>query len=136
MLVDLEALQAQARERGGELSFRKLLKGIAHGCPVEQAVCFVTRATAPSVRRSLTAAGFALREHETATEAQAAMAEAALSVRWPIDALVLAPLGARLESHVDELAGGGFRIEVASFDGTAPSGAVARRLGPGCLFVP
>jgi hypothetical protein len=136
ILVDLDALQTEASQRGGELSFHKLLRCIAGDARVVRAVCYLVHGTAVATKRALRTTGFELQEYATAAEAEAAMQQAATQTDWAVDTLVLLPMTAGLAGRIDEFVRASIRIEAASFDGTARSGLPARQLGRGCLFVP
>lgn len=135
VFVDLDALQDQARQQGGEVAFRKLLRAAAGTRKVTAAVCYHGTTTTAGTLRALQAAGFELRP-VTAEQAAAAMVADAAGAIARADVLVLAPCrsdGLRLR---DEPGAGDLRIEAASFDGNAPSGTIARPLGRECLFLP
>jgi hypothetical protein len=134
VVLDFDALCAEARARGGEVSFRKLLRSLADNRPVVHATCFVDAATRPSTRQALLASGFTVVTKDERTSE--VLAEQALGLAARVDALVLAPASPVAGHLLDQLAATGIRLEAASFDGTAPSGTEARRLGRECMFIP
>lgn len=136
VLVDLDALQAEAQESGGELSFRKLLRSIAADRPVVRAICYSERSTPEGAGRPLIASGFELRSDLQPATAAVALAVDAMALASRVDAVVLAPMSAPLAPLLEALRSQGLGIEVASFEGAAPAGTQARRLGRECLFVP
>ncbi len=136
VFLDLEALQAEARRQGGELAHRKLLRATAGDRQVVQAVCYLTAATPMSTRRVLTALGFEVRVAPAGQPALVPSVEDLRRAAGRADTLVLAPVSAATAAELDHGNELGSRIEAITFDGTAPSGAVPRRLGREYLFRP
>src|SRR5262249_46975737 len=134
ILLDFAALSAEAQRQGGELSFRKLLRGIAGDRPVIRALCFLGAGAPATAAAALAASGFEVLSHGDGETAAVTMAVEAMALAPRIDVLVLAPAGRTMASLVQVLSSRGLQIEAANFDGTAPAGTVVRRLGRECIF--
>lgn len=135
ILVDLEALQQEAQRAGGELAYRKLLRGVLGDRTLIRAICYV--GTAPhSGAQALVASGFEIAPASDAAAMAMAMAVDAMAMASRIDVLVLAPGNRALPVLVHALRGLGIRVEAAGFEGDAPADTIGRRLGRECVFVP
>ena len=136
VLIDLAALQEQARELGGELAFRKLLKAIANNRTLFAAVCYVVDDETAAAHGPPPTSALAVQRHPDAQTAAVAMTVDAMEMAGNIDTVVLAPMPPTLRPLLAALAARGVRVEVASFSGRAPSDTEPRPLGNNCLFVP
>jgi hypothetical protein len=136
ILLDFDALSRQAQEQGGELSFRKLLRGIAGDRPVIRATCYLGKTTPNTARQALAASGFTVQVCDDDDATAQAIGVEALALAARVDALVLAPATRVLPAVLQDLDRAGVRLEAAGFDGLAPAGVASRRLGRDCIFVP
>ncbi|HEX5052020.1 MAG TPA: hypothetical protein VFZ65_09630 [Planctomycetota bacterium] len=129
VLVDLDALQADARALNAELTMHRLRAGLGGDRPVVRAVGFVTRAaTAPN--------GFELVVTGADLGGGIQFAATALGLLASAPCLVMAPPSPAIRQLAEVLRGAGHRIELAGFVDKADAGKDVRRLGRDCLFVP
>ncbi len=128
ILIDLAALQAEAREQGGELAVHRLRAGLANGAPVQAAVCFApANARAPSGFEVVSASGHLIDGVQFTARAFALAAEASLVLAPATPAMLALAVALRQQGHAVELAG---------FVARDDDGRPTRRLGRDCLFVP
>lgn len=130
VLVDVAALMQQARDCGGELSFRRLRKALLGHDHLVLGLAFVTPDVPPSGRGALAAAGFALRECADAAAASAGLLAATADVPADAERLVLAGL-ARGTAPA-----GGPAAERAGFRTAVDGDGGDLLLGADCMFVP
>jgi hypothetical protein len=140
VLIDLEALAAEARAAGGELAFGKLLQRVAHRRHLIRAIAYAEPTLARHSATTLRGSGIELREVASAAELPVALAVDAMALAGRIDGLVLAPDADRVGPLATALRAQGIRVETASF--TAARGAADDRvqaqhtLGAESLFAP
>lgn len=128
ILVDLLALQAEARGQGGELALHRLRGGIVGDRACSQAICYAPRGITPPN-------GFELRPNED-NVGGIGLAAAALELASSGAELVLAPPSPAIRQLAAALRKAGHRIELAGFAPPVDDGHPVRRLGRDCLFVP
>lgn len=135
VLIDVEALQQEAEQAGGEISFRKLLRGLATDRKVVAACCLATSNTPKTHLRALAAGGFEVDVLPSANDVPAALLRCTRRVEEQVDLMVLAPAPESLE-FVEELAAelGEGRLELTGFQSAADGRH--RSLGRECLFIP
>lgn len=127
ILVELGELEADARNHGGEVLYKRLLSSLGNGREVRKAICIAGPA-------SRTPAGFEVQANDggAATGVRFAAAAVEASTRGPV---VLAPASPAIVELAAALARRGAAVEVAGFSltGEVPG---ARRLGRESLFIP
>lgn len=136
VLVNLPALEAEVRRQGGELSFRRLLRGIGGDRPLVRALCLAGEGMAPSAANALASGGFEVQTAGSAAGTLVALAVEAMALAPRVDAIVIAPGSPELLPLVAALRSQGVRVETAGFDEPALAAAAHRRLGRDCVFVP
>ena len=129
LLVDLPALEAEARGRGGELAVTRLRAGLAAGSPIETAVCFASgRGRRPH--------GFEVIDAGDPLTAGIRFAAKATELAARGVHLVLVPASDAMLELARMLRGNGHSIELAGFVSREDDATPTRRLGRECLFVP
>lgn len=129
LLVDLPALQAEARDQGGELAVTRLRSRLAAGLPIETAVCFVAGRGRPPHGFEVIDAGDPLTAGIRFAAKATELANRGLH-------LVLAPASNAMLELARLLRDGGHAIELAGFVTREDDVNPTRRLGRDCLFVP
>lgn len=129
VLVDVAALMQQARDCGGELSFRRLQKALLGHDELVLGLAFVTPDVPPTGRGALAAAGFSLRECADAAAASSAMQAATSEVPADAERVVLAGLARDHAGTAPAAERAGFRSAVDGDRGDL-------LLGTDCMFVP
>lgn len=125
LLVDLEALMAEARERQGEVAMQRLRQGLAGERPVGCAVAFTSgRGPVPK--------GFEVLAGGDAFADGVSLAIRAFQLVGDGSRLVLAPATPAMRRLAAALRQAGHHAELAGFTGAAD----VRALGRDCLFVP
>jgi hypothetical protein len=128
ILVDLLALQAEARGQGGELALHRLRTAMAGDRKCRKAVCYATRGSTPPH-------GFELRSNED-NVGGIGIAAAALELLADGALLALAPPTPAIRQLAAALRKAGHEVELAGFGATDGDNPPMRRLGRECLFVP
>ena len=136
ILMDLDVLQKQAHEAGGELAFLKLIKLLADNRTLCGAFGYTTESSDAGLPPSSSTNGLSVRRCTDKESAAVALTIDAMGMIEELDALVLAPMPPNLQPLLDTLAQRGISVEVASFGGESPEGTQPRSLGSNCLFVP
>lgn len=131
LLVDLDALQHEARQQGGELALTRLGTALAGGRPVHQALSFQAGRRPPVGFESQATDG----QPATAAMRQVAF-DLAKAARSEGSGLVLAPASDALLTLARELRAAGANVELAGFVVRDDDGQPTERLPRGCLFVP
>lgn len=129
LLVDLPALQKEAREQGGELAVTRLRAGLAGSTPVETAICFFSGPGRPPV-------GFEVIDAGDATTAGSRFAAKATELAARGLPLVLAPASDAMVELAHLLRRDGHRIELAGLVVRDDGSTMTRRLARACVFVP
>lgn len=126
VLVDYDALEADARAQGGELVRHRLRQALAGERPVIQAVVFHSGAArAP--------AGFDLERTEPGPAAVGRRSAVARALAGSGRALLLAPATPAMHELAAALRADGHEVQLAGFTAGGPG---IRRLGRDCMFVP
>lgn len=131
VLIDLQALQDEARQQGGELALTRLGAALAAGRPVHQALSFQAGKRAP--------VGFAAQPTDGQAPIsllQKAAFDLAKAARSEGSGLVLAPASDAMLALASELRAAGANVELAGFVVRDDQGQPTERLPRGCLFVP
>lgn len=128
ILVDLLALQAEARSQGGELALHRLRRGVVGDRACTKAVCYAPRGSTPPN-------GFELRPN-TDNVGGIGIAAAALELVADGSLLVLAPPSPAIRQLATALRKAGHQVELAGFLAGSDDVQPMRRLGRDCLFVP
>jgi hypothetical protein len=134
ILLDLTALQDEARHHGGELSYRKLRRGIAGDRDVARAVCLLPADAPEAAAAAMTASGFEPRR--TSGAELAALTTAAGECRSRADVLMVVPATGPMADLVRNQQEQNLPVETAGFADTPIPGVPHRRLGRDCVFVP
>lgn len=127
VVVDLAALEADARSQGGEVLYKRLLMALGNGREVGSALCFAkAEARVP--------AGFEVQPTGSDLESGLRFAAAALTASAH-GIVVLAPASPAIAQLASSLVARGSAVEVVGFTlaGGAPGG---RKLGRDSLFIP
>ena len=133
ILLNVSALESEARALGAEISYRNLRGAIAGHDEVVHAVCFATKDLPEVGRRVLRAHGFAIEDCDDMHSAVEALSGQLAEARWPVDVIVVAGSGPRLDvARRDD----GPEIELAGFGGNGDSRRLHRTLLRNCMFVP
>ena len=128
LLIDLDALHAEARAQRAELALNRLRTGLAAERPVVRAVAFTASACTPPH-------GFEC--IPTAADAAVGGRLSALAFELAQEhTIVLAPASPAMRQVAQSLLDAGHAVELASFAANAVQGREVRRLGRDCLFVP
>lgn len=133
ILLDMSALESEARALGAEISYRNLRGAIAGHDEVVHAVCFATKELPEVGRRVLRAHGFAIEDCDDMRAAAEALSGQLAEARWPVDVIVVAGSSPRLDVARRE---DGPEIELAGFGGNGDSRRLHRTLLRNCMFVP
>lgn len=136
VLVDLEALDAEARTLGGELSFRRLLRGLGGEHTIEGAYCYATAQSRPAAIKALADAGFQVRTVTDDAAMVFAMAVDAMALAGRGGSVVIAPANPGLGPVIDALHRHGVRVVTAGFEPPRITADEHRLLGRDCIFVP
>jgi NYN domain len=115
VLVDLEALAAEARALGGELSFRRLMRTLCGERPVEGAYCYTAAAGSPGMIKALADAGFQVRT-VSGQEMLLDMAVDAMAAAGRSGTVVIAPAAAAVRPLLDVLKRHDVRVVTAGFE--------------------
>ncbi|MBK8100355.1 MAG: hypothetical protein IPK26_24930 [Planctomycetes bacterium] len=135
MLLDLPALQQEARQRGAELSFRKLLPALAGDNRVVAAWCYLPRQTPEIANSAVKAIGFKTRAVTDDNDLSRSLATDVESLPHEVDTIVLAPAGPAQQQLAARLRSDGRNVELAGFL-APPDEQALRLLGRDCVFVP
>ena len=133
ILLNVSALESEARALGAEISYRNLRGAIAGRDEVVHAVCFATKDLPEVGRRVLRSHGFAIEDCNDVHAAAEALSEQLAEARWPVDVIVVAGSSPRLDVAPRE---DGPEIELAGFGGNGDSRRLHRTLLRNCMFVP
>jgi hypothetical protein len=136
VLLDFTTLQEEARRQGGELSYRRLLRGILGERTAIRSFCYGSAKLPDAAAKALGQSGFELATCDSPVAAAVRMAVDAMSVASRVDTVVLAPASAQLDSLVQALRAQGVRVECASFEAPTDGNVPVVRLGKDCIFVP
>ncbi|HLU40478.1 MAG TPA: NYN domain-containing protein [Planctomycetota bacterium] len=133
LFLDVDALQREARNAGGQVSFSRAVRQIAGSRAVARAVAYCT----PQSRGTGGAAGIETVRVERDSDTTVAIAVDALATASRVDCVVIAPESAAAAPLVRALRAQGVRVESAGFEARGHSEvAEHQRLGKEALFVP
>lgn len=136
VLLDLHHLQEDARSRGAELSFRKILRNIAGERRVLRAVCYLLKEAPRPAAAAIAASGFEVHVLDDDRGIRARMQVDADAMPAGIETVVLCPGTDDQLALGERLAANGMEIETAGFEPTGGIGHRHRQLGRECVFVP
>jgi hypothetical protein len=133
-LFDADALQDQAREHGGEVSYSRLLRQVAHGRPLSRAIAY----TAGRARGLGGMGGIETSKLARGGDAPIAIAVDAMAAAPRVDCIVLAPESAAAAPLLRALRSLGIKVETASFQGRSGDDDAVQhhRLGRESIFSP
>jgi hypothetical protein len=134
VLVEYESLAAEGRALGGELSFRRLLRGLAGERSVEGAYCYLQPDASPGLLKALGDAGFQVRTITGEQELLLDMAASAMAAAGRSGTVVIAPASAVRRPLQEALQRHEVRVTTAGFE--AAQGGEHQVLGRDCIFVP
>ena len=135
VFLDVAALRDQARDLGSEVSYVRLLRGLANQRPVFRAVAYVP-GEQETLKSTLSAHDIEV-EHCDEGAVDVAIAVDALALAPKVDCVVLASGSSSLAPLARSLRNRGLRVESASFlADPAWEAPHHQQLGKGCLFVP
>ncbi len=133
VLLDVEALQREARGFGGQVSFSRLLRQAAGPRTVCRAIAYCT----PQSRGTGGVSGLETSRVDRDADTPVAMAVDAMATAPRVDCVILAPESAASAPLVRALRALGVRVESAGFDARGNSEvADHQRFGKEALFVP
>jgi hypothetical protein len=129
VLVDLDALHAEARAQRGELAMHRLLPALVGQRAVASAVAFTVGGSTPP-------RGFDLRPNGRDPSFAARFAAVAHELADRHGRLLMAPASPAVQQLAASLRAAGHEVELAAFRVDGPGDTDWRRLGRECLFVP
>ena len=135
MFVDVTALEEQARDQGGEISYRRLMRNLTGPRPLIRAVAYVDPSQTADTGR-VSASGFEVETIEEGSEAALTLAVDTMGIAPRVDCVVLAPHNPRLEHLAKTLRSQGLRVETAGFAAKDTGSGCYRALGRDSMFVP
>lgn len=135
VLLDLPALQQEARQRGAELSFRKLLPALAGDNRVVAAWCYLPRLHPEIANCAVKAIGFKTRAVADHDDLSRSLSTDVAALPPDVDTIVLSPAGPAQQQLAARLRGDGRHVELAGFL-VPPEEQALRLLGRDCVFVP
>jgi uncharacterized LabA/DUF88 family protein len=136
ILLDAASLQSQARDLGAEVSYVRLLRGLAGTRPVIRAVAYVTGGQG-SLPSTLAAHDIEVERCQDSGAVDVGIAVDALGLASRVDCVVIASASPALGQLARALRSHGLRVESASFSAEAAwSAQQHHQLGKSCLFVP
>ena len=135
MFVDVTSLEEQAREQGGEVSYRRLLRNLTGPRPLIRAVAYTDPSQIADAGR-VAASGFEVETIEEGSEAALTLAIDTMGIAPRVDCVVLAPHNPSLEHLAKTLRSQGLRVETAGFTAKDTGFGCYRTLGRDSMFVP
>lgn len=135
VFVDVSALEEQARERGGEVSYRRLMRNLTGARPLIRAVAYLDPAQ-PSDAGQVASSGFEVESLTAGANAALMLAVDAMGIAPRVDCVVLAPENPQLQHLASTLRSQGLRVETAGFSAADPAFGFHRTLGRDSMFVP
>ena len=132
----MAALQGQARDLGAEVSYVRVLRGLADSRPVIRAVAYVAGGQ-DSLEATLAAHDIEVERCEETGAVDVGITVDALTLASKVDCVVIASASGALGGLAQALRSQGLRVESASFlADQAWSAQQHHQLGKSCLFVP
>ncbi len=135
MFIDVTALEEQAREQGGEISYRRLVSNLVGTRPLIRAVAYVDSSQTTDAGQ-ISASGFEVETIDPGAEAALMVAVDTMGIAPRVDCVVLAPRNPKLEHLARTLRSQGLRVETAGFNPGEEAAGSYRALGRDSMFVP
>ena len=135
VFVDVTALEEQARDSGGEISYRRLIRNLSGTRPLIRAVAYVNP-TETTDSSQVAASGFEVEAVDEGSAASLMLAVDAMGIAPRVDCVVLAPNRPNFGHLARTLRSQGLRVETAGFAGEASGSGSHRTLGRDSMFVP
>lgn len=133
--MDVAALEAQARDHGGELSYRRLMRNLTGNRPLIRAVAYLDP-DQPADAGQVASSGFEVESIPEGTTASMMLAVDAMGIAPRVDCVVLAPENPQLQHLASTLRSQGLRVETAGFTAADPGFGFHQTLGRDSIFVP